>query len=127
MNRLIMNLAVVCLACSASGCGTIMNTGGYVPLADYRIYGGVRSDADRLAEVVVDGLTRKKEEQTESEHGYLTMFFLIDLPLSLVADTMTLPSVIYHQISPPPKSEAIETKESAQTVGSRGQDKPAEK
>jgi uncharacterized protein YceK len=96
-------IGAICLVCSACGCGTFMNTVGFTKQPEYQIYGGVRMDVEE----VVGGLNGTKNDDDARE---MALFCLIDMPFSIFADTLTLPWVIYRQVSPP-KKEASATKE----------------
>lgn len=62
------------LATSLSGCGTLLSLG----LGDCSPYSGVRADAEMMSEPGPDGTA-------------LAAAGIIDLPFSLVADTVLLP------------------------------------
>jgi uncharacterized protein YceK len=104
LNRFV-KISGICLSCCATGCGTFVNTVGGIGIEpEYRIYGGVRSDVKGETKMWADGLNATKEIDAESLF-WGTSIGLIDTPLCIVADTLTLPWVIYRQIAPP-KSDA---------------------
>lgn len=77
--------AVATLALLLSGCGTAANTlwwsrdeGGL------RVYGGVRAETEKLRQHVAD------PERADSRD----LLLALDLPLSLVGDTLTLPITV---------------------------------
>lgn len=67
------------LLCSLTGCGTLVNFKD-----DPKIYGGVQFDADMVHTIQTDDRTVKS----------LAAIYAVDMPFSLVADTLTLPVVI---------------------------------
>jgi uncharacterized protein YceK len=83
--RIAASCAVVGVALSLAGCGTVDNLclpnpeAGKVPL---HVYGGVEADVDFLNE------DHPKSEAVKAVFGPLTV---IDLPLSFIGDTITLP------------------------------------
>ncbi len=117
LNRLIKTFGFICLAGSASGCGTFMNTVGYKNVPENRVYCGERSDVDGGSKAVRRGLDG---DEPIPEVAGTTILSLIDLPLSLAADTLTLPWVAYRQISPPPESESAATKDKDKKVDDQG-------
>ena len=64
---------------AVAGCGTVANFKD-----DPKIYGGVQFDADMVHAVKSD------EKMVKS----LSAIYALDMPLSLVADTLTLPVVV---------------------------------
>jgi uncharacterized protein YceK len=80
----------VCLVC---GCGTVVNFG--LPCAcgspnapePYRIYGGVRNDVELLASI----------KRPNALVVAVTPIVLLDIPVSFVGDTLTLPLVLAFQ------------------------------
>lgn len=97
---------VLVLVASASGCGTVLNiqrefATPTAPLPEF--YGGVRFEYDFI--------TTPQEPPFDVRFLFLP-FILIDLPLSAVADTVTLPWVAVRQaiaaaigsVSDPPES-----------------------
>ncbi len=119
LHRLIMKLAVVCLACSASGCGTLLNTHDLVIYGvdnypDNQIYGGLRWDATKVSEYLTsepaeantdENAWQKSERERRNSSSATTILCLIDMPFSIAADTLTLPLVIYRQVSAPREDE----------------------
>jgi uncharacterized protein YceK len=107
---------VVCvLAC---GCGTAMNlwrpcSGGAAHLPEpYRIYGGVRADVEMAAAALQAAPDATKEAHHSPQpigQALVAACCAVDLPLSCVADTLTLPLTIvaalnsrHHESEPPP-------------------------
>lgn len=75
---------LVLLAVLTSGCGTIANLNTGEP--DF--YGGVQKDIQWLATP-----SRQPEGIGLANLGFLTLF--VDLPLSIIGDTLTMPIAIY--------------------------------
>jgi len=107
MHRLVVFL-LAALAPAMSGCGTALNFmhgKGNAPAA-WEVYGGVRADT-QIASALVGGACHPRfpEGATAGEKSIMasdvftcSFFFagcaLVDLPLSAVADTLTLPLTI---------------------------------
>jgi uncharacterized protein YceK len=76
---------IVALALSLTGCGTVDNLclpnpeSGKIPL---HVYGGVEADMDFLTE---------EHPRSETVKAVFTPLTILDLPLSFVGDTVTLP------------------------------------
>jgi uncharacterized protein YceK len=86
-----MCLAIV-LSCALGGCGTSLNLDG-----DSRIYGGVRLDAQQWRTGVARAAGAAKPEPEDDPPAWSaikTTGALLDLPFSLVMDTVTLPVTI---------------------------------
>lgn len=82
MSKRTLVWAVCAGAALCSGCGTMLNTAYLSPSeGGERVYGGVRTDWQVAAE-------------PEATPGWVAAIFLADLPLSLAADTLTLPYVL---------------------------------
>jgi len=97
----IVGIWAICWSCGACGCGTFENLRGedpYVPTE--RVYGGVRYDFEKSMIMLAD---------TSGGHGgwlgrsaqlllgpYL---LLVDLPISAVGDTLTLPILLERNAS----------------------------
>jgi uncharacterized protein YceK len=89
MKRLATVCASAVLACATAGCGTMCNmNGGYLigpPLDGYPApYGGVARSAEHLQENGVKA-------------PLVSLFWLADMPLTVVGDTVTLPWVLMHR------------------------------
>ncbi len=125
MPRLLVNLGVICLACLTCGCGNYINTVGLKNAHEDRIYGGVRVDVEAETTIVKEAIDRP--EAIILELPILTAMYLIDLPLSFVADTLTLPWVIYRQAAAPPKTGAAAKKETDKKVDDSVADGAADK
>ncbi|AHG79496.1 hypothetical protein X875_8780 [Mannheimia varigena USDA-ARS-USMARC-1388] len=67
-------VVIALLATSLSGCGTLLSFG----VGDCSPYSGVRANADLMSEPGPDGAA-------------LTALGIVDMPFSLVADTVLLP------------------------------------
>jgi uncharacterized protein YceK len=72
------------LALLASGCGTITN----LKTGEPDFYGGVQKDIQWLATP-----SRQPEGIGIANLGFLTLF--VDLPMSIIGDTLTMPIAIY--------------------------------
>jgi uncharacterized protein YceK len=90
MRRRVAVLLVAVLAPAAGGCGTAANT---LWLDDFeggqKVYGGVGVDATMFASAVADCDGKGPALSTA-----WALFFAADMPLSAVADTVTLPYTI---------------------------------
>lgn len=81
------------LLLGGSGCGTVLNFHAGMQNGERcMIYGGVRLDAVVIANMF----------SGEDVHGvgvfWLGLLYLVDLPLSLVADTITLPVTLFIEV-----------------------------
>lgn len=77
---------------TVSGCGTVGNMFQLKGFPEYKVYGGVENDLDAWSDIV------------EYEHSLSTVWFYrtliaIDLPLSIIADTVTLPITVPARMS----------------------------
>ena len=85
-----------------AGCGTIVNVCAvYSQDADYeppfgRPYGGAAFDAEAAWDVAW-----AHEKYSYETPSFMAIFYLLDLPLSLAGDTVTLPLIIAAQIRTP--------------------------
>ena len=83
-------IATALLACT--GCGTVVNLA--TPLQDKKVYGGVRNDIDLIEKFTegesVLGSTPGNEVAVMFALAIVVLPFL-DLPLSAVGDTLSLP------------------------------------
>jgi uncharacterized protein YceK len=123
LNRLFKIFGIICLTCSAAGCGTFVNTVGFKNEPKERIYGGVRWDVEGGS----DNLVRvTKGTETVGAAAASTAVCLIDLPLSIVGDTITLPLVIVRQIVPSNDQESA-MRESEKLSGQGGNGNVPEK
>jgi uncharacterized protein YceK len=71
------------MLCALSGCGTMENLSG-----SGGVYGGVRDDASIIAGCLTPG---DKETGNAAADLVVATLLLVDLPLSLIGDTVTLP------------------------------------
>lgn len=78
---------VAVIVCVGPGCGTLMNQNGIGGRT--RPYGGVRNDFALMA-----------------EKPAVIPVFVVDLPLSLVGDTLCLPSDLWHNDPPTNKTQS---------------------
>ncbi|MBI3407122.1 MAG: YceK/YidQ family lipoprotein [Planctomycetes bacterium] len=78
-NRRLGLLTAGVLSSALTGCGTLVNFKD-----DPKIYGGVQFDAEMVHTIKTDDKMAKS----------LAAVYAVDLPFSLVADTLTLPVVI---------------------------------
>ena len=95
-----------------AGCGTLCNLGGIESrqIGGTRPYGGVVMDARILRDEVGTGaLAKTTGDITDS--AFKCLFWLIDVPVSLAADTLTLPITIpralTRRLNTPPDLEDI--------------------
>ena len=96
-----MVLAAAALSCT--GCGTVVNTLVLCPEeGGQRIYGGVRVDLDVANPLKRDsGIVREAGAVplTPADRVGRLAFLCIDLPLSIIGDTLTLPLILMCQAS----------------------------
>jgi uncharacterized protein YceK len=71
------------MLCALSGCGTMENLSG-----NGGVYGGVRDDASIIAGCLTPG---EKETGNPAADLVVATLLLVDLPLSVIGDTVTLP------------------------------------
>jgi uncharacterized protein YceK len=101
--RFVAGSLLLCLITGQTGCGTVVNLVWGVesenpaakPRWDTQVYGGIRNDVHGIGEAVqgVEGFW----------WSALTFFYytFIDFPLSLAADTLTLPYTIPYVLTRP--------------------------
>lgn len=98
-----MRAILAAIALSSAGCGTAANTLWLTPdEGGQRIYGGVRVDLDVANPLAHDsGIVRETGPVplTPAERMGHLAFLCIDLPLSAIGDTLTLPIVLAGQLS----------------------------
>lgn len=98
MKRAAFTFVALFATISAVGCGTLSNQHALgiftygLEKRDQRVYGGVRSDGEKIGDLLV------KDARSEGEPTALiwivpcmTLFYLSDMPLSFLADTLLLP------------------------------------
>lgn len=90
MNRRIpVVLIVAAIALFLSGCGTLSNCCWLFPEeGGKRVYGGVRGDCEIAWQAVTD------TDSPGGERRDILLKLILDLPLSAVADTITLPYTV---------------------------------
>jgi uncharacterized protein YceK len=87
----VLGLAVLCL----SGCGTAANlSGGFQGWRKAQIYGGVRTDVKSAEQFVADNWTSESDFQQDVGTVVGVGLISLDVPLSLIGDTLTLPITI---------------------------------
>jgi uncharacterized protein YceK len=88
------------IAALVSGCGTLCNTSGVWSVAEggMRPYGGVLTDLDFARDIALDTVFAKTAGDYLSGGGRLVLL-LVDLPLSFVGDTLTLPVTVPYYVS----------------------------
>lgn len=95
---------ILSLALLLSGCGTLANldgSTGFMSLPGQRpsrMYGGVRNEIDGL--MSIDGLVWGEHSLPPAELPFVAVgatLTLADIPVSFVADTLTLPIVLQQQ------------------------------
>lgn len=87
MPKLLLCLALVCVTFCASGCGTALNCCGGKN-SDRVIYGGTLLDATFVTAAVTN---KPVADWTPGSVRWLGFCALIDLPMSIIGDTVTLP------------------------------------
>lgn len=93
MRRMYVQMGPAVGAVLLSGCGTICNfASGAIPLPDDpvarpAIYGGVQLDAALI--------TGMRPKETTEVTVFVGACLLVDIPLSLVGDTLTLPITLW--------------------------------
>ena len=85
MRRLSLVLLAGALILAGSGCGTVLNFFNGESRGPEHVYGGVQMDCQLAAEHLKD---------RPAQSIPLVLFALLDLPLSLLGDTLTLPIVL---------------------------------
>jgi uncharacterized protein YceK len=89
VRRLALLLVLGSLVVAGSGCGTVLNFFNGESRGPEHVYGGVQMDCQVAAEQLknngVQGIP-------------LVLWALLDLPLSLLGDTLTLPLVLSDQL-----------------------------
>ncbi|MCI0456174.1 MAG: YceK/YidQ family lipoprotein [Gemmataceae bacterium] len=87
------------VACVVGGCGTVLNTVNLAPHgeAPQRVYGGVQFDAEEGVQAIKQAF-ESDDQLPDTERGGRPIalatgayYLLIDLPLCVVGDTLTLP------------------------------------
>jgi uncharacterized protein YceK len=99
-------IAIICwlLVAALGGCGTVanLNPQGTLPLVDIpelcnehtEIYGGVKCDLRSARVNFHDGMTELVAEGKLTRLCLIVPACCLDLPLSLLADTLTLPVAV---------------------------------
>jgi len=97
MGKFLCSTLTFVAAAALSGCGTICNTWSCCSSGPHRVYGGVLLDAQAFVETFQAKDPEKQVEWSLLNAGTAVLegcFLAIDLPLSAVADTLTLPITI---------------------------------
>jgi hypothetical protein len=102
-----ISLAVILVALSSSGCGTVCNLAGGVahPDSEPRVYGGVIRDVEIIDKVVNKAKPNSDNQQVSQAISggwekavvlvaFVSVIISADPVLSMVADTLTLPITI---------------------------------
>jgi uncharacterized protein YceK len=76
-----------------SGCGTMLGNLGLSLAHHNQMYGGVQCDLDACASNLKD-LREPSEDKSRVEAALCGAMCVVDLPLSAIADTLTLPFTI---------------------------------
>jgi uncharacterized protein YceK len=87
----LIGLAIV-LPSALGGCATSLNLDG-----DSRVYGGVALDAQKCRDFLGPAPPARPDKPDKTSPGWRLLsgaYALADLPLSLIADTLTLPITI---------------------------------
>ena len=102
MGKRVLSLATISMLFLLSGCGTVVNLApdsGMFHLdgtTTRRVYGGVQLDASFATKCVSASVDHYEPEFGRAGTFALGAYTLcVDLPISLVADTLTLPYVLY--------------------------------
>ena len=84
-------LFAAALTCSMSACGTFCNNFWWIQEEDGgRIYGGVRADYG----LARDAILETPGMQGASDRNRMLAFAVLDMPLSVVGDTLSLPLTV---------------------------------
>jgi uncharacterized protein YceK len=98
MRRASLTAVLLLAAVAPSGCGTIANlsTGAENGWKNAQIYGGVRRDVKSANEWFADSWTPANDSDVMQDIGAVVGVGLVglDLPLSAIGDTLTLPLTI---------------------------------
>jgi uncharacterized protein YceK len=89
VRRIALLLVLGCLVMAGSGCGTVLNFFNGEGGGPKHIYGGVQIDCQVAAEHLKD---------RPAQGIPLVLCAILDLPLSLLGDTLTLPLVLSDQL-----------------------------
>ncbi|QEL17251.1 YceK/YidQ family lipoprotein [Limnoglobus roseus] len=120
MSPRLLVLVTAAVAILSSGCGTTLNTCMIPQNGGQRVYGGVRLDATCVASAVTDEPTvfnplGTSKPKTVYQRAWEMLLFGIDLPLSAIGDTVTLPYFLLSDVNNsinnyyfPPKKSAVE-------------------
>jgi uncharacterized protein YceK len=111
MTKLIGTAFLAAAVVSLSGCGTMSNALLTPEEGGGKIYGGVRMDVEAGPKYIQEGFTPDNEiprpaSQAPCSLALGTYLMLVDLPLSVVGDTLTLPWIIAAELGKP--SDAAE-------------------
>jgi hypothetical protein len=119
--RMAAYLAAV-LACSPCGCGTIAN------LSDSRtaeVYGGIARDVSAVGRLFED--TPAGDAKAAARIGGVALaasYYALDLPLSLAADTLTLPITVPSTLTRQTRRDAQADAEGATDSAGKGDGYP---
>jgi uncharacterized protein YceK len=92
MREITIGLALLATVAALGGCATATNLG---PRGEYEVYGGARLDATLMSEGFAPDPDSVKKNKLERPVLFCEgCYGLVDLPISLVADTITLPLTI---------------------------------
>jgi uncharacterized protein YceK len=98
MSRVSLGAALLLAALVPSGCGTVANLqiGARQGWKNAQIYGGVRRDVKSAQEFFADNWTPANNSDVQQDVGAVVGVGLVgmDVPLSAIADTLTLPVTI---------------------------------
>ncbi len=101
----------------AGGCGTVYNTVGWLPSeGGRRAYGGVRADAGEVERIALS----PAPSETARDRFRIASLLALDLPFSLVGDTLTLPYILWLGCSPTPRAPQEQPAPPAQPPDSPG-------
>jgi uncharacterized protein YceK len=99
MQKVLAAFAAVGIASALTGCGTVVNLEGIGKTNSKYVYGGVRVDACAEAALLRDATVGNPEAPPDYKENHaellaLAAFAAVDMPLSAIADTLTLPVTI---------------------------------
>jgi uncharacterized protein YceK len=110
MGKALKAIVVLIVSFCLGGCGTMGNVWCCCKSGEEKVYGGVANDLEALG----NGARHICHPESPADAAFyalvLPLFFAVDLPLSLVGDTLTLPITIpatlakWHTEGPPSDS-----------------------
>jgi uncharacterized protein YceK len=125
MARLAVAVSLALPALLLGGCGTVLNTTYFTAEeGGGSVYGGVKVDVDLSRSLVLEAPPADEDTgQRISRYSMAAWTMLIDLPLSAIGDTLTLPItipatyLINAEKEPAPRAESTEKQPDSQASG----------